>query len=431
MNKFRYTFIFLILISLFPCYGILANEETNNVAQQKITKNTEKKNTTKNVTEITNTSITENEPKESTANIKTQQKKISFKMIVSWTYFLAIVIGISLLIGWIVYGLLDLFNLYFFDTGISYLFRGINFILSIVIKVFYKKSFFWSATISVSIVLAIILIITAIVSIILQIISKNKSNSWQKAFDSRINKLSNRLLNVNLKDFDDICADYHKYHNSLNKIEEEIKKKKEKYEKITPGWFSDGGKQECLDEINNLECNKEKLLQSFEQIERNVRNFIDLNDVSFYMENNEKIKFRIEELQNEQIKSIERQKQLAYEQLQNEAATQAKASEDEMKKNEVERNIGGLGDYIDMLGKAIQKEELPDVQIVSELSKMLDSIFNSKSYISKESIKQIRNDNEVFEKHIFNKIKKISGFKGSLVETRINQARGKFKQILK
>ena len=115
-------------------------------------------------------------------------------------------------------------------TGISYLFRGINFILSIVIKVFYKKSFFWSATISVSIVLAIILIITAIVSIILQIISKNKSNSWQKAFDSRINKLSNRLLNVNLKDFDDICADYHKYHNSLNKIEEEIKKKKEKYE---------------------------------------------------------------------------------------------------------------------------------------------------------------------------------------------------------
>ena len=162
MNKFRYTFIFLILISLFPCYGILANEETNNVAQQKITKNTEKKNTTKNVTEITNTSITENEPKESTANIKTQQKKISFKMIVSWTYFLAIVIGISLLIGCIVYGLLDLFNLYFFDTGISYLFRGINFILSIVIKVFYKKSFFWSATISVSIVLAIILIITAI-----------------------------------------------------------------------------------------------------------------------------------------------------------------------------------------------------------------------------------------------------------------------------
>ena len=114
-----------------------------------------------------------------------------------------------MLIGWIVYGLLDLFNLYFFDTGISYLFRGINFILSIVIKVFYKKSFFWSATISVSIVLAIILIITAIVSIILQIISKNKSNSWQKAFDSRINKLSNRLLTVNLKDFDDICADYH------------------------------------------------------------------------------------------------------------------------------------------------------------------------------------------------------------------------------
>ena len=85
MNKFRYTFIFLILFSLFPCYEILADKKTNNVAQQKITKNTEKKNKTKNVTDITNTSTTENEPKESTANIKTQQKKISFKMIKSWT----------------------------------------------------------------------------------------------------------------------------------------------------------------------------------------------------------------------------------------------------------------------------------------------------------------------------------------------------------
>ena len=345
----------------------------------------------------------------------------------NWVWFLAIIVLISILIGWIVYGLLDLYDLYYFETGISYLFGGINFILSIIIKVFYKESFFCCATISASIVLAIILIITAIVSIILQIISKDEL----KTFNSRINKLSNRLLNVNLKDFDDICADYHKYHNSLNKIEEEIKKKREEIEKITPRFLSDGGKQKCLDELNKLECSKNKLLQSFEQVERKAHSFIDLNDVYFYIQNDEKIKFRIEELknklENEQTKSLEKQKQ----QLQNEAATQLKANEDEIKKGDVERNIDQLSEYIDKLGVYIQKKELPDVQMVSELSKILDSILNKKSYISKEYFNKVRDDNKVFIKHVLKKCHEIENFSDSLSKTRMKQVKEKFTKILK
>ena len=125
-----------------------------------------------------------------------------------------------------------------------------------------------------------------------------------------------------------------------------------------------------------------------------------------------------------------KEKQKALEQIQNEAAEQTKANEDAMKKNEVERNIDQLSDYIDVLGESIQKKELPKAQIVSELSKMLDSILNNKSYISKESFNKIRNDNEVFIKHILKKCPELENFSGTFLETRMQQVNAKFNNIL-
>ena len=134
--------------------------------------------------------------------------------------------------------------------------------------------------------------------------------------------------------------------------------------------------------------------------------------------------------QERKIIEAKKQKQLALEQIQEEAAMEKKANEDAMRKSEVERNIDELSSYIDMLAKAIQKKELPDVQIVSELSKMLDSILNNKSYISKESFNKIRNDNEVFIKHILKKCPELENFSGTFLETRMQQVNAKFNNIL-
>ena len=135
--------------------------------------------------------------------------------------------------------------------------------------------------------------------------------------------------------------------------------------------------------------------------------------------------------QERKIIEAKKQKQLALEQIQEEAAMEKKANEDAMRKSEVERNIDELGDYIDMLGESIQKKELPKTQIVSELSKMLDSIFNNKSYISKEGFNKVRNDNEVFIKHILGKCPELENFSGTLLETRMEQVKAKFTKILK
>ncbi|MBQ2124666.1 MAG: hypothetical protein II196_02620, partial [Spirochaetales bacterium] len=159
------------------------------------------------------------------------------------------------------------------------------------------------------------------------------------------------------------------------------------------------------------------------------------NNAYLYCEHKETINDVVEnkkiKLYNKQVQANNKLKTQAYEQIQKEAATQAKVNEDTMKESEVKRNIEGLGDYIDRLGKAIQKKELPDVQVVSELSKMLDLIFNNKSYIAKEDFNKIRNDNEVFVKHVLKKCHKIKNFSGSLLETRMKQVKEKFTKILK
>ena len=102
-----------------------------------------------------------------------------------------------------------------------------------------------------------------------------------------------------------------------------------------------------------------------------------------------------------------------------------------MKKNEVERNIDELGDYIDMLGESIQKKELPKAQIVSELYKILISILYSKPYITKEGLCKICDDNDAFIEHVLKKCSELENFSGSLLETRMKQVKAKFDEILK
>ena len=185
---------------------------------------------------------------------------------------------------------------------------------------------------------------------------------------------------------------------------------------------------------------KQDLLDRKEQIKKLAREHRDDGTLE-----NTELEEKIAEVEslNEQIAEIvkqeeeiineikaEEQKQKTLEQYQNDAVKQTKANEDAMKKNEVERNIDELGDYIDMLGESIQKKELPKAQIVSELSKMLDSILNNKSYISKESFNKIRNDNEVFIKHILKKCPELENFSGTFLETRMQQVNAKFNNIL-
>lgn len=126
-----------------------------------------------------------------------------------------------------------------------------------------------------------------------------------------------------------------------------------------------------------------------------------------------------------------KEKQKALEQIQNEAVKQTKANEDAMRKNEVERNIDQLSDYIDRLGVSIQKKELPDVQVVSVLYKILISILSSKSYITDEGLCKICDDNDAFIKHVLKKCSELENFSGSLLETRMKQVEAKFDEILK
>ncbi|MBR2316630.1 MAG: hypothetical protein IKA37_01530 [Spirochaetales bacterium] len=135
--------------------------------------------------------------------------------------------------------------------------------------------------------------------------------------------------------------------------------------------------------------------------------------------------------QERKIIEAKKQKQLALEQIQEEAAMEKKANEDAMRKSEVERNIDELSDYIDMLGVSIQKKELPDVQVVSVLYKILISILDSKPYITKEGLCKICDDNDVFIKHVLEKCSELENFSGSLLETRMLQVKAKFDKILK
>lgn len=359
MNKLRYTFIFLILISLFPCHGLLADEKTNNI--------------TENVTETVSTSTTENESEENHVNIKPQKKENIFIQIMKWLGFIISIAVIAGVIGVFFYQVVlenSIFLLkdscYFghnvdYEEGfIAFIIAIIYFILAIVLKASFKISFFWSAIITLSIVVPVAYLIVFIID------KRNEAEYYDI-----IEVLSRKLLHANL---------------------ERIHKRSEL----------------CM--------------------------FID-DGIEFCKENYEKIRDRIIEIRRQEAEiqrlEAEIQKQKALEQIQNDAAEQAKANEDAMRKNEVERNIDELGDYIDMLGESIQKKELPKTQIVSELSKMLDSIFNNKSYISKEGFNKVRNDNEVFIKHILGKCPELEKFSGTLLETRMEQVKEKFKQILK
>lgn len=124
MNKLRYTFIFLILISLFPCHGFLADEKTNNI--------------TENVTETVSTSTTENESEENHVNIKPQKKENIFIQIMKWLGFIILIAVIAIGIR-IIMGFCDDYKVnepLWWATAIIY------FILAIVLKVGFGIVFF-------------------------------------------------------------------------------------------------------------------------------------------------------------------------------------------------------------------------------------------------------------------------------------------------
>lgn len=312
MNKLRYTFIFLILISLFPCHGLLADEKTNNI--------------TENVTETVSTSTTENESEENHVNIKPQKKENIFIQIMKWLGFIILIAVIAVCIGMVLEKVVEVvleksgYFRYYDCESIGLIIAIIYFILAIVLKVGFEIGFFWSAIIPIFIISSIFLLIYLIVEIIPVV-----WEAWGEWLDER-------------------------------------ERKREQERKI-------------------IEAKK--------------------------------------------------QKQLALEQIQNDAAEQAKANEDAIRKNEVERNIDELGDYIDMLGESIQKKKLPDVQVVSVLYKILISILSSKSYITDEGLCKICDDNDAFIKHVLEKCSELENFSGTLLETRMEQVEAKFDEILK
>lgn len=368
MNKLRYTFIFLILISLFPCHGLLADEKTNNI--------------TENVTETVSTSTTENESEENHVNIKPQKKENIFIQIMKWLGFIILIAVIAVVIGVFFYQVVlenSIFLLkdscYFGhnvddeEEFIAFIIAIIYFILAIVLKASFKISFFWSAIITLSIVVPVAYLIVFIID------KRNEAEYYDI-----IEVLSRKLLHANLERI-------HKRSELCMFIDDDgIEFCKENYEEIRDR-IIEIRRQEA--EIQRLEAEKERL-------------------------------------------EAEIEKQEALEQIQNEAAEQARANEYAMRKNEVERDIDELlGGYIDKLGVSIQKKELPDVQMVSELSKILDSILNKKSYISKEYFNKVRDDNEVFVKHVLGKCLELENFSGTLLETRMLQVKEKFTKILK
>ena len=381
MNKLRYTFIFLILISLFPCHGLLADEKTDNVTQQEITESIEKKNVTENVTETISTSTTENESEENHVNIKPQKKENIFIQIMKWLGFIILIAVIACVIGRFFENLFEkLFkkkykNYKYYNTAELGLGIGIiYFILAIVLKAYFKISFFWSTIIPFS--------IFPVVCLIVFIIYKRYKMRLFEIKNNKIEELSRKLLHAN----------------SARIVE----------------------RDELIMFIND---------------------FDHYDDFKFCEKNYIAIRNRIEELRNEitererleaeeQRQQAEKEKQEALEQIQNEAAMERKANENEMKKSEVERNINELGGYIDKLGVYIQKKELPDVQMVSELYKILISILDSKPYITKEGLCKICDDNDVFIKHVLEKCSELENFSGSLLETRMQQVKAKFDNIL-
>lgn len=163
MNKLGYIFIFLILISLFPCYGILANEETNNVPSQEITESIEKKNVTENVTETISTSTTENESKENHVNIKPQKKENIFIQIMKWLGFIILIAVIAVCIGMVLEKVVEVvleksgYFRYYDCESIGLIIAIIYFILAIVLKVGFEIGFFWSAIIPIFLFLFLLL----------------------------------------------------------------------------------------------------------------------------------------------------------------------------------------------------------------------------------------------------------------------------------
>ena len=378
MNKLRYTFIFLILISLFPCYGILANEETNNVPSQEITESIEKKNITENVTETISTSTTENESEENHVNIKPQKKE---NILMKWLGFIILIA----VIGFIIMGI----SANIFDNDLMLLLLPIiYFISAIVLKVRFGIGFFWSAIISSFFPLSINLLVYLIIEIIPAV-----WKAWRKWLSER-ERIDWEITQ------------------ERRKAEERKCKAKEKERKI-----------EKFSRIL-LNANLAKIRYKTE-----LRMFIDdYDDIEFCQKNYEKIRDRIIKIRRQEA---EIRKQKALEQIQNEAAEQIRANEDAMKKNEVERNMDELSGYIDMLGGSIQKKELPDVQVVSVLYKILISILSSKSYITDEGLCKICDDNDAFIKHVLEKCSELENFSGTLLETRMLQVKAKFDEILK
>lgn len=380
MNKLRYTFIFLILISLFPCYGILANEETNNVPSQEITESIEKKNVTENVS----TSTTENESEENHVNIKPQKKENIFIQIMKWLGFIILIAVIGFIIMGISVDIFDDANI--FDNDLMLLLLAIIYFISpIVLKVRFGIGFFWSAIITLSIPLLVCLIafIIAKRKEAERLRAEKERKDWEYEYEcNRIEELSRKLLHANL---------------------ERIHKRSEL--------------RMFIDDFGDIEFCKKGYI--------NIR----IRDRIIELRNEIAEKERLEA--EEQRQQAEIQKQKALEQIQNDAAMERKANEDAMKKNEVERNIDQLSDYIDMLGVSIQKKELPDVQVVSVLYKILISILYSKPYITKEGLCKICDDNDAFIEHVLKKCSELENFSGSLLETRMKQVEAKFDEILK
>lgn len=378
MNKLRYTFIFLILISLFPCYGILTNEETNNVPSQEITESIEKKNVTENVTETISTSTTENESEENHVNKKPQKKENIFIQIMKWLGFIILITGIAFC------SICVLTAIEYENVLIGLGIAIIYFILSIILKAYFKISFFWSTIIPLSIPLLVCLIVFIIAKRKEAERLRAKNERWLIEYErecNRIEELSRKLLHANL---------------------ERIHKRSEL--------------RMFIDDSGDIEFCKKGYIN------------IKIRDRIIELRNEIAEKERLEA--EEQRQQAEKEKQEALEQIQNEAAMERKANEDAMRKNEVERNIDQLSDYIDMLGVSIQKKELPDVQVVSVLYKILISILDSKPYITKEGLCKICDDNDVFIKHVLEKCSELENFSGSLLETRMQQVKAKFDNIL-
>ncbi|MEE1290024.1 MAG: InlB B-repeat-containing protein [Spirochaetota bacterium] len=122
-----------------------------------------------------------------------------------------------------------------------------------------------------------------------------------------------------------------------------------------------------------------------------------------------------------------------------------KDSEDkEQQKKKSENNEAYTIEEVDDKIKDLQKQILGIVEtlektkslenidfFVGKVSDMLDFILTNKNFVTKESNTKINDTFELFEKNVYEKAKSMDGFSGTLLETKMKQAREKFKQILK